>query len=108
MTDKENEMEREDVELPGSEFQAPTTSPQMQEETPPGWHKPKPDNLPKPGYWPALMAFGIALLLWGFALGFNEVFSSSLAMSGIGLIVFIISLAGWIGDLRDEAKNVNK
>jgi uncharacterized membrane protein HdeD (DUF308 family) len=80
----------------------------MVEEIPPGWHKPKPDTLPKPGYWPALMALGIVLLLWGLALGFNEVFTSSVAMSGIGLVVFISALAGWIGDLRDEAKHDNK
>jgi hypothetical protein len=109
MTDKESKMERRNImDEPGSEFQPPSTRSQMIKEIPPGWHKPKPETLPKPGYWPALTALSIVLLLWGLALGFNEVFSSSLAMSGIGFIVFIISLAGWIGDLRDEAKHDNK
>ncbi len=92
----------------GSEFQAPSTKSQRISEIPSGWHKPKPERLPKPGYWPALMALGIVFILWGFALGFNEVFSSSVVTSGIGLIVFIIALAGWIGDLRDERKHENK
>lgn len=92
----------------GSEFQAPSTRSRLLKEIPSGWHKPKPETLPKPGYWPALMAFGIVLLLWGFALGFNEVFSSSLVTSSIGLILFVIALAGWIGDLRDERKHENK
>ena len=100
---KESEMEtRYTTDATGSEFQAPSTNSQRISETPPGWHKPKPETLPKPGYWPALMALGIVLLLWGLALGFNEVFSSSLVTSGIGLILFVIALAGWIGDLRDE------
>ncbi|MCI0453615.1 MAG: hypothetical protein L0Y68_01315 [Candidatus Dadabacteria bacterium] len=109
MTDKESEMERRNtMDEKGSEFQAPSALSRMVKEIPPGWHKPKPETLPKPGYWPAMMALGIVLLLWGFALGFNEVVSSSMVMSGIGLVVFIISLAGWIGDVRDEAKHDNK
>jgi len=96
------------MNAPGSEFQAPSTRAQILNEITPGWHKPKPEALPKPGYWPALMALGIVFLLWGFALGFNEVFSSSVVTSGIGLIVFITALAGWIGDLRDERKHENK
>ncbi len=54
------------------------------------------------------MALGIVFLLWGLALGFNEVFSSSLVTSGIGLILFVIALVGWIGDLRDERKHENR
>ena len=92
----------------GSEFQAPITRSQVVKEILSGWNKPKPETLPKPGYWPAVMAFGIVFLLWGLALGFNEVFSSSLVTSGIGLILFVIALAGWIGDLRDERKHENK
>lgn len=92
----------------GSEFQAPSTKSQTISEIPSGWHKPKPETLPKPGYWPALMALGIVFILWGFALGFNEVLSSSIVTTGIGIILFIIALAGWIGDLRDERKHENK
>ncbi|MGH7802231.1 MAG: hypothetical protein ACREOW_16670 [Thermodesulfobacteriota bacterium] len=101
-------MERRNITYEsGSEFQAPSTKSRRISEIPPGWHKPKPETLPKPGYWPALMALGIVFLLWGLALGFNEVFSSSLVTSGIGLILFVIALVGWIGDLRDERKHEN-
>ncbi len=106
MMDKDMNMEtRDTMDFIGSEFQAPSTRSQIFKEIPPGWHKPKPETLPKPGYRPALMALGIAFLLWGLALGFNEVFSSSIVFSGVGLIVFIIALAGWIGDLRNERRN---
>jgi len=92
----------------GNEFQAPGTLHKSISNTPVGWNKPKPEKLPRPGYWPFLMALGIVFILWGLALGFNEVFSTMIIISGVGLIIFIISLAGWIGDLRDERKNEHR
>lgn len=91
-----------------SEFRSPVKNERYTPELPEGWHKPKPDVLPKPGYWPFLLALGIAFMLWGLAVGFNEVFSTIIIVSGLGLILFIVALAGWIGDLRDERKNENE
>jgi len=75
---------------------------------PPGWHKPLPEHLPKAGYWPAIMALGIAFMLWGLAVGFNEVVSTIIILDLIGLILFTLALVGWIGDLRDERKDQNE
>lgn len=106
----------------GSEFSTPgtlTAGRDRQESTgkntgftegniPPGWHKPLPERLPKAGYWPAIMALGITFMLWGLAVGFNEVVSTIIILVLIGLILFSLALAGWIGDLRDERKDQNE
>jgi len=73
----------------------------------PGWHKPLPEKLPSPGYWPALMALGITFMFWGLAVGFNEVVSTIIILFIIGLVLFVTSLAGWIGDMRNERKDWN-
>ncbi len=108
----------------GSEFNAPGTGNQSavnqpstgnqpaisasSENIPPGWHKPLPEHLPKAAYWPAIMALGITFMLWGLAVGFNEVVSTIVILVLIGLILFSLALAGWIGDLRDERKDQNE
>ncbi len=99
----------------GLEFQSPNSGGKESQTTnsmnnttaqiPQGWSIPKPEKIPKPGYWPFLMAMGICFILWGLAVGFNEVVSTIILISGIGLVLFIIALAGWIGDLRDERKD---
>jgi hypothetical protein len=90
------------------EFQSPVKGKRYTTEIPNGWHKPKPEVLPKPGYWPFLLALSIAFILWGLAVGFNQVFSTIIIVSGLGLVLFIVALAGWIGDLRDERKHENE
>jgi hypothetical protein len=62
----------------------------------PDWTDPKPATLPKPTYAPASVAFGIMLA----AAGVVTSFWVSLA----GLIVFIIGVHNWIGDLLHEHK----
>ncbi len=74
----------------------------------PGWHRPLPEKLPSSGYWPAIMALGITFMLWGIAVGFNEVVSTIIIIFFIGLALFIGALAGWIGDLRHERKDSNE
>ncbi len=96
------------TEIIPSEFQSPVTGKHHSSDLPEGWHKPKPEVLPKPGYWPFLLALGIAFILWGLAVGFNEVLSTIVIVSGLGLILFVVALAGWIGDLRDERKHENE
>ena len=103
----------------GSEFQPPSTQSSggganapgtvnRSGNIPPGWHRPLPEHLPKPGYWPAIMALGITFILWALAVGFNEVVSTIIILFLIGLILFLLALTGWIGDLRDERKDQNE
>lgn len=103
----------------GSEFSAPggaaaSKAPASQGTTassgqiPKGWHKPLPERLPTPGYWPAIMALGITFMLWSLAVGFNEVVSTIIILFLVGLSIFTVSLVGWIGDLRNERKDQNE
>jgi hypothetical protein len=58
------------------------------------WNTLEPETLPRPTYWPAVMALGITFLALGIA--------TTLLISGVGLILFILALARWIGELRHE------
>jgi len=59
---------------------------------PAGWAEPKPAEIPQPTYWPVVMSVGITFIFWGIV--------TSLIVSGVGIILFGIALAGWIGDIR--------
>lgn len=54
----------------------------------------KPVQLPEPTYWPFFLAMGIAGIGWGLI--------STWIITVGGVIVLIISLAGWINILRHE------
>lgn len=56
--------------------------------------KAKPEHLPRPTYWPFFMALGLTFAGWGLL--------SAWLFSIIGLVVFTISLFGWINNLRHE------
>ena len=75
---------------------------------PKGWHKPLPLKLPTPAYWPVIMALGITFILWGLAVGFNEIVSTMIILIFVGLSLFLVALIGWIGDLRNERKDQNE
>lgn len=60
-------------------------------------YKAQPQNLPRPTYWPFFMAFGVVCLFWGIL--------TNWVVSAVGLILFGISLAGWISDIFNELKN---
>lgn len=62
-----------------------------------GWTAPRPHTLPRPTYWPAVFALGSILLLWGFI--------TTLAITGVGAVLFLGALAGWIGELRHEHRS---
>lgn len=47
--------------------------------------------LPRPTYWPAALAFGITLLAWGFV--------TAAAISLAGVLVILLAVGGWIGEL---------
>ncbi|MGI4835590.1 MAG: hypothetical protein ACRYFK_19220 [Janthinobacterium lividum] len=62
---------------------------------PPGpWHKARPARLPKPTYWPFVLALGLAFMFWGLL--------TSWIIGVAGLLTFGIALAGWINILRHE------
>jgi hypothetical protein len=62
----------------------------------PGWGRPAPDVIPRPTYWPALFALGVAFFMWGLI--------SNLFVLGLGFTLFIVSCAGWVYDLIGEFK----
>lgn len=56
--------------------------------------RPRPERLPEPTYWPAVLAFGVALLGFGV--------TTSFILSGIGFVLLVIALAGWIREVHHE------
>ena len=61
---------------------------------PPGWSRARPEHIPRPTYWPAVLAFGLTFALWGII--------TTWIISAVGLVLVALSVAGWIGDLRHE------
>ena len=57
-------------------------------------YKAQPEHLPPPTYWPFFTAFGVVLMFWGIL--------TSWIISGIGLVLFGIALAGWIVEIYRE------
>ncbi len=57
-----------------------------------GWHAPDHLDLPAPTYWPAVTALAIVFLAWGIV--------TFWLISVVGLLLLIVGLAGWIGDLQ--------
>ena len=49
-------------------------------------------HLPEPSVWPVVCAAGITLLLFGVV--------TSYAFSALGALLMVVSLAGWIAELR--------
>lgn len=60
----------------------------------PGWSRPLPHELPPPTYWPMIVAIGIVFLAWGAV--------TSWFILGAGLLMFLIGIGGWIGELRND------
>jgi len=53
-------------------------------------------HLPAPSYWPILLAGGLVLIAIGVI--------SSFAISIVGIIVLLISIAGWTMENRSQEK----
>jgi hypothetical protein len=70
----------------GHDHAAPATQPR------PGWQMLAHEPLPRPTYWPAVLALGIVFLAWGIV--------TSFLISAVGGILLVIALVGWIGELR--------
>jgi hypothetical protein len=63
----------------------------------PDWEPLPPEHLPRPTYFPAGLAMGIAFLFWGLI--------TSWVVLVVGLSLFAASLAGWITEIRYERKH---
>jgi len=61
-----------------------------------GWHKARPQHLPKPSYFPFFLAFSLMFFLWGLV--------SLWLIAVMGLAGVFVSLAGWVKDLVAAAK----
>ncbi len=51
----------------------------------------KPEELPRPTYWPAVLALGVTFFLWGFV--------SALPITFVGAGLSVLALAGWIREM---------
>jgi hypothetical protein len=58
----------------------------------PGWTRPTLDKLPRPTYWPLILAVGVVFALGGIV--------TSYGLSFVGVAVIVIAIAGWVGELR--------
>jgi hypothetical protein len=61
-----------------------------------GWSQPlpRPEDLPRPTYWPFVLAVGIMFALGGIVTFYP------ISLVGVGLIV--VAMGGWVGELRHE------
>src|SRR4029453_792248 len=64
---------------------------------PPGWEVLPAESLPRPTYFPAGLAMGVAFLLWGLI--------TSWVILLVGVALFTAALAGWITEIRHEYKS---
>lgn len=51
----------------------------------------KPEELPRPTFWPAVMALAVTFFLWGFV--------SAIPITFVGAGLFILALTGWIREM---------
>lgn len=56
--------------------------------------KAKPEELPRPTYWPFFLALGLLFLFWGLL--------TTWVILAAGFLIIIIALWGWINILRHE------
>jgi hypothetical protein len=58
------------------------------------WGHARPAVIPRPTFFPAALAFGTTFLLWGLV--------TSPVVLGMGSLLMVVSLVGWIGEMRHE------
>jgi hypothetical protein len=63
-------------------------------QAPDGGHEPLPAQMPRPTYWPAVLALSICFALWGVL--------TSVWMIVVGGAGAVLAAARWFGELRDE------
>lgn len=59
----------------------------------PDWEPLPAAHLPRPTYWPVVLALGIIFLAWGIV--------TTIAITAVGLLLLALGLGGWIGALRN-------
>jgi len=59
-----------------------------------GWTLVPFEKMPRPTFWPAALALGTVLALWGLV--------TSFIVAVVGLILLIVSVAGWLEEMRHE------
>ena len=52
----------------------------------------EPQEMPRPTFWPIVLAFGIIFSLWGIL--------TSLIITAVGAGISVIALAGWIEEFK--------
>ncbi len=92
--DLENHPENENRPANSPLEAAPESGRDMASKAAGDWGVPRPEVLPRPTYAPAGLAFGATFLLWGIL--------TSYIVSIVGGIIFVISLAAWIGEILHE------
>jgi hypothetical protein len=71
---------------------APPAPPAPHPDHHPDWERLPAAHLPRPTYWPVVLAVGVMFLAWGIV--------TTIAITIIGLVLFALGLGGWIGELR--------
>ncbi|MEJ2076859.1 MAG: hypothetical protein P8020_00605 [Acidobacteriota bacterium] len=61
----------------------------------PDWTEPRSPDVPAATYWPAIAALAVVTSLFGIL--------TSWAISAVGLIIFVIAMNHWIGELNRGA-----
>jgi len=59
-----------------------------------GWTRVPDEKIPKPTFWPAALALGAVLTLWGLV--------TSFIVATVGLLLLILSISGWLEEMRHE------
>lgn len=61
---------------------------------PAGWKRPLPQHLPRPTYWPAILALATTLALLGPV--------TLMPITAVGLVLGAVALIGWIQEILHE------
>jgi hypothetical protein len=59
-----------------------------------GWNIPKPASIPPPTYWPFVLSLGATLMGLGIL--------TSHIISATGIVLFILAIIKWVGELSRE------
>jgi hypothetical protein len=60
----------------------------------PGWTRVPDEKIPAPTFWPAALALGSVLLLWGLV--------TSVIVACVGFLLLALSVGGWLEEMRND------